>query len=291
LSQPPSRTVRGALITLLGLLAAATTFAQGLDVTYIGNAGFLVSAGEQRVLVDGLYRQGAKGYVKIPAEELEKLEQAKVPYDGIDLVLVTHHHADHFDPQSVARHLANNPEALFVSTPQAVDLLESAVGNFEVLAPRVRAELPAEGESVTVDLPGIKVRALNLHHGRDRTPPVEHLVFVVEIGGQRFAHFGDTQVKTEELAIHKLERQQIDLAFVGYWELQRGGRRRLFHENVDPARVVATHVPSPDAPPSFFGDAATLEAALEQIRRAMPDVVIFEKQFETKRILPPEKDS
>jgi len=276
---------------LAAALVAAAAFAgggvaaAGIDVTYLGNAGFLVAVGDSKVLVDGLYRDGVKGYATVPDDALGKIEQGKAPFDGIDLILATHYHADHFDPRSVAQHLVANPKATFVSTPQAVERLRAVMDDFDSIASRVRAVFPAEGESSSFDVGAIKLRVLNLHHGRGSD--VENIGFVVSLGGETFAHFGDTQVDNEEMAPHRLFQEQIDLAFVGYWELQSGTRRRLYHDNVGATHIVAMHLPRPDASPSYFGDAATLEEAIAGIRRSMSNVVIFERPLETKHIAPP----
>ena len=50
-------------------------------------------------------------------------------FAGVDLILASHFHGDHFDAASVARHLRANPEAVFLSTNQAVaELCEQILG-------------------------------------------------------------------------------------------------------------------------------------------------------------------
>jgi L-ascorbate metabolism protein UlaG (beta-lactamase superfamily) len=288
----PRRTARRLALGLVAplLLGAAVSAvrAEGLDVTYVGNSGFLVAAGETKVLIDGLFREGVEGYATIPEKVLGKAEQAQPPFDGVDLVLATHYHADHFDAAAVTRHLAANPQATFISTPQAVDRLRATVENFETFAPRVRAELPAEGKTIEIPVGDIRVRVLNLHHGRDSD--VQNIGFVVTLGGETFTHFGDTQASYQEIGAHRLFLEPIDIAFVGYWDLQSGTRRRVYHDNVGADRIVAMHLPVAGAPSSYFGDAASLDEAIAEIHRAMPDVVVFREPLETKHILPPDDD-
>jgi len=279
------------VITATPACAESTEVAQsagatdGLEVTYLGNAGFLISSGEHQILIDGLYRGDAGGYATIPPETLEKLEQAEAPYDAIDLVLVTHHHPDHFDAQSVARHLQNNPGARFISTPQAVERLRGAVDDFSALASRVQAELPAEDLQSLVELPGIKIHAMNLHHGRGAATPVENLGFLVELDGKKFLHVGDTEASYGEMFVHKLGRRNIDVLFVGFWELQRTARWRIFHD-VKAERTVAMHIPRSDAAPNYFGGAASLDEALQKIQTVAPGTVVFSHALETKILGP-----
>ncbi len=288
-------TRRIACVVGMALLVAAAAIPAGaedshdLEVTYIGNAGFLISSGKHQVLIDGLYRGEIGGYAAIPPETLEKLEKAEPPYDAIDLVLVTHHHSDHFNAQSVARHLQSNPEARFISTPQAVELLKGAVDDFSTLASRVQAEMPAEGQFSRIELSGIDVTALNLHHGRGLDPPVENLGFLVEFDGKKILHVGDTGVGYEELFTHKLNRQKIDILFIGFWELQRSARWRIFHD-VQAERTVAMHIPNANASPNYFGGADSLDAALAKIQSVAPGTVVFTRSLETKTIGPLPED-
>ena len=78
-----------------------------LIVTYIANEGVLISAGDKQVLIDGLHREYKPAYLFPPAELLSALEQARAPYNKINVVLVSHLHLDHFHPESVGLHLKN----------------------------------------------------------------------------------------------------------------------------------------------------------------------------------------
>ena len=60
-----------------------------VDVTFLANEGVLLSAGETRVVIDGLFRP-YKTYAVMPAADRERLETSQPPFDGIDLVLVSH---------------------------------------------------------------------------------------------------------------------------------------------------------------------------------------------------------
>ncbi len=44
----------------------APAAAEGVEVTYLGNEGFLIAAGDVRVVVDALFDDGIKGYPTVP---------------------------------------------------------------------------------------------------------------------------------------------------------------------------------------------------------------------------------
>ena len=104
-----------------------------IEIMYLANEGFLLTSGDHKVLIDGLFREGGD-YATLSLESRETVETALPPFDTVDVVLATHHHADHFHAVAVCRFLDSNPLAQFVSTQQALDQMRSACDNPMALA-------------------------------------------------------------------------------------------------------------------------------------------------------------
>lgn len=255
-----------------------------VKITALGNGGFLIEAGGREVIVDGLYR-GLRGYVAPTEEQRRARERAAPPFDEIDLVLATHHHGDHFDAEVVARHLAANPRGVLISTPTAVDLVGGNREDLPGFSDRLRPVYPREGESIHLEVGDIDVEVLNLHHGRGRKPPVENLGFLVRMGGVSFLHMGDTEATAEELGELDLRQRHIDIAFVPYWHLEERQTARSFLEAIGAAKVVAMHIPAPDAPPSYLAPGKDLEDLIRRIEVSAPEVVIFPRAMDTRRFV------
>ena len=64
------------------------TAATGVEITYLANEGFLLAAGEKKVLIDALF-PGITNYPAVPEPIRSRLERAETPFDGVDLVLAT----------------------------------------------------------------------------------------------------------------------------------------------------------------------------------------------------------
>jgi hypothetical protein len=58
----------------------------GVEVTYIGNEGFLLQGNGKKVLIDALYRGGFSGYLVIPIERRIKMETSQPPFNDIDRI-------------------------------------------------------------------------------------------------------------------------------------------------------------------------------------------------------------
>jgi len=80
-----------------------------MRLTHLGHACLLVETGGQRILIDpGVFSPGI------------------VDVTGLDVILVTHQHADHVDLQRLPAVLEANPQALLYAEPQAAAVMAGA---------------------------------------------------------------------------------------------------------------------------------------------------------------------
>jgi L-ascorbate metabolism protein UlaG (beta-lactamase superfamily) len=247
--------------------------AAGLELTYLANEGFLLEGGDRRVLVDALFREGVAGYPTLAAGERERLETAQPPYDRVDVVLATHHHADHFDPVAVVRHLRANPRAVFVSTPEASRRAREQAE--PALHSRIRGISPEDGRALAVEAGGLRFEALGLHHGRDRKLPVANLGFLLHLGGVTLIHVGDTEATAEDLAPFDLGHAGLDVALVPTWLAHAAPWKNTLRSALPARRLVVMHVPAPDAPADWFGSGGRLEATVGEIRDTFPGAEVM----------------
>jgi L-ascorbate metabolism protein UlaG (beta-lactamase superfamily) len=223
--------------------------ARGVEITHLANEGFLLSAGGTKVLVDALFRDGLPEYARVAGAGREALETARGAFAGVDAVLITHVHRDHFHPLAVARHLESAGDAVALGPRQAADSLERHAPQWPRIADRFVAVTPGPGERVERRVDGVEVLGLGLHHPPSRNQPVQHSGWLVRIGGRTILHLGDAGLDEAEFAPLRLEDDRIDLALVPFWLLDDEGRAFL-DRHVRPGRVVAMHVPPGDVSPT-----------------------------------------
>lgn len=258
------------------LVAAAAVPCQALRITHLANEGFLIESDGSKVLVDALIGEGLPPY-EVPSAQLRhRMATAQAPFHDVDLVLATHHHGDHFDPEGVASHLLHNPRAVFVSTDQAVGLLRELEGHAE-LASRIRAVVPDEGEFVDLVENGVRLRVLRLHHGRSR--PIQNLGFVLQLKDGRVLHVGDTEVTAAELAVHGLPSLELDVAFLPFWQLLDPNDLASYQKALEARYVVPMHIPTEEAPADYFGAPGGRRGLLERLRDH-DGVVVLEGEWD-----------
>jgi L-ascorbate metabolism protein UlaG (beta-lactamase superfamily) len=245
----------------------------GVSITFLANEGVLLASGSKKVLIDALFLKYETGYA-IPADSTRAaLESARPPFDAVDLILVTHRHGDHFHPAPVAAHLRANPRATLLTSRQVIDSLRGRIPARDLLSPRFMARTTPPGTRRREVVSGIAVELLGLPHGgRWRSRGIEHLGYIVELGGRRVLHVGDTEFSEAAFAPFRLDTARIDVALLPYGAVTSREGRRVIERWIRARQVVAFHV----------GEGET-ERVARAVRAAMPGAVTFIRSLETRR--------
>ncbi len=226
--------------------------ADHVRVIYVGNSGFLIMAGDKKVLVDGMYGEN-------PQIASQMYTSGNPPFENIDLILASHMDDDHFDPNQIRAYMLENPNTVFISTTQSTEQLGG-------LGERVIAMDPAlSGGPETVEVDGITVEALYISHG---TPPAgmdEHYNngFLVTIGDLTFLHSGDVD-GIQNMLSYDLDEKNIDLAFIVHFYMRSARDRSAFDNGIAATYYFPIHYEY--TTPAFNARIT---------RGAFPDAVIF----------------
>ncbi len=267
------------LLLLLALAAGApaathapAAVAPGtLAITFLANEGVLLSASDGgsagTVLVDALF-EPYETYAVPPESTQSALRAVRTPYDAVDLILVTHRHGDHFHPAPVAQHLRSNPRAVLVTSRQVVDSLRGRLTPELLRSERIAARTLAAGARRTLRVNGITVHLLGLPHGGRRHRHVEHLGYVLELGGRRILHVGDAELSEASLAPLRLDTMEIDVALLPYWALTHDATRRAVARWIRPGRIAALHLAAGD------------DRVVREVRSAAPHAHVFLRPLE-----------
>ncbi len=232
-------------------------------VTFVGNAGFLITVGDKKVLIDAFFTGFPPGYT-LPFNVKSLLLNAEPPFDQVDLILTTHDHADHFSAEMVRQHMKNNPNAVFISTTQATRQLAD-FGN------RVIAVDPVAGTPVNAEANGIQVEAIYQNHG---TPPsgsteIYNNGYVVTINGIKIFHTGDNAA-LKDVVQYNLSDQSIDLAFIEHFYLRNSASRGILDINIGAKYIFPIHY-----------QYTTPEYNREVVIFNYPDAVVFNLELES----------
>jgi L-ascorbate metabolism protein UlaG (beta-lactamase superfamily) len=208
------------------------------------------------------------------------LTESRGPFADVDLLLVTHSHADHFNAKLVTAHLRNDTRCRLIASAETVDHLRNEEG-FAQIQDRIRKVTLAAGTREHVSVNGMEVDVLCLggNDGSDPSDPTSRLTFVINLNGVRFFHLGDDLIEQNEarLAAFPFDRTPVDILFLRRDDLSAVAQQFIARK-IKPSRTIAMHVPP-----------AELAAELKNIHKAYPCAIVFRQSME-RRSLPIEVD-
>jgi L-ascorbate metabolism protein UlaG (beta-lactamase superfamily) len=222
--------------------AGTVTGEEPLALTYIANEGVLVSSGETKVLIDALFDKPNPEYRAPSADVLEKIIKGAAPFDGIDLVLVTHNHPDHFNPSLAVRYLETVPGPVLLAPVDAVAEMRKAAADWNKIEPRVVSldiKVGGKEKRILEKIPVIALRTL--HSGGGESPM--NLMYLFELEGWRVFHEGDSTGKPDDFQSFGLGDASVDLALVHYWFPLEPNCARFLQEVLKPGHIALMHLP------------------------------------------------
>lgn len=242
-----------------GSVAAAqedVSLPMGGLATYVGNEGVVISYGDVKIMVDGLYDDGLGDYVETPADLRAAMIAGEPPYDGVSDVFVTHAHADHYGPDAMIAYLGAQPDvyAVVPADLRTPDVVTEVGGLDPDVLPQLVPLAGRDGEATPVSHgPGYSWRALQIPHG-DRQhfaywfalPAIPRTADEARDNGVQqsdlvILHLGDTDDYPQDLEPFRalLAETPVDAAFVPYWLLDEPGLADLLNAR----SLIGIHVP------------------------------------------------
>ena len=177
-----------------------------VEITYICNEGFLFTSSRgEKILVDAMMASYPP-FGELTPEQRNLLGGAAPPFDGIDLILITHDDEDHYDFELIRKHMENDPKTVLVTTEKAALRLK------EIFPGRVQTVHVDEGKKEPLAVNGIELEVLGLRHSQSDYN-FGHVGFLFAIGGRRILHLGDF----DNIRTLPDDLGEIDVAFVVYW--------------------------------------------------------------------------
>jgi L-ascorbate metabolism protein UlaG (beta-lactamase superfamily) len=274
------------IVILLAVSAAARLPAQPTNnggagsaphVTYIANDGFLIEAAGKKILIDALFNSATTQYDAPSAETMQAMTRGEGPFTNLDLILVTHSHADHFDPDRVIACLQKHPRCQMLAQAETVDRLKKANG-FDEIEQQVHAVNAEIGAVAHTNVGGIAVDAMCLEHVHDENAqPSKTLAFTLTLGSARWMHCGDASLRQNLAWLNRLDDVSADYLFANFFN-RSPEVQEFIAKKIKPAHIVAMHIPT-----------AEKAEQRDKFQKAYPHAIFFRQSME-RRSLPIEAD-
>ncbi len=213
-------------------------------VTLISNAGILWEVKDKKVVIDGFCKARTSFYKDLPEDAGQKLIQGIAPFDNIDVMLITHEHTDHFDPERTSEFLIKNPGAYIISNKEVI---KSLLGT-NILAENSRLIVSEPDLNCAEDIfqDNISIRSFSMSHQGRRYSDVQNLAFLVDIEGTKIFHVGDAKHSVENFEGLGLERERIDILLAPFPYISITEGRYIVEKYIRPKKIGVIHMPYRD---------------------------------------------
>ena len=211
-----------------------------LDISYLGNEGFLIYSENKKVLVDALFKVNSPSYSEPSDTMINQMTVGKPPYNNIDLLLITHYHWDHFNPDFTISFLENQSNCKLVAHKQVVDGMREKAG-FDRVKSRI-VEISIDNGSMTnIEEKGINLDIVCMSHNNNIE--TKNLSFMVSLEGNRFFHIGDATIdeNIQVLQQYNFDKKPIDIVFLQSYDTSIVSKQYVT-KTINPDMIIAMHL-------------------------------------------------
>lgn len=247
-----------------------------VTITQLANEGVIISDEvSTRIMIDGMVVEPYSVYGGLPPDLVPLFLQAAGPFADIDLALASHQHHDHNQPSHACAFLQKSTKTIFVSSAQVMDLMREKCRQLITTSPRIRIIDPQYDLPVVFQQDTATVTAFLLSHGMGKEAVLKNFGHVVEIGGMRVLHVGDSTIEATDFERAGVDRMNIDIALIPFSYFQPGPGGDVVRRFLDTPHKIALHIPP--------GEMAEVKAYLNL---EFPRVLILENAFDQAKFSP-----
>jgi L-ascorbate metabolism protein UlaG (beta-lactamase superfamily) len=209
------------------------------EVTYIANAGVLLKLNDKKILIDAFSKKVGT-FMCTSTAIREDMIHGGPPFEGIDLMLITHEHEDHFDEENVGRFMQSHPQTVVVSNSKVISRIKYCVQN--QMYSRLIELNPKLHQSESILVNDISIEAIFLSHDGKEYGDVQNLAYLIR-HGKTILHLGDAAPVKEAYNSLKFKHVGIDLLIANFPYINRYVGRKIIMDEIKPKKLAIVHLP------------------------------------------------
>ena len=202
-----------------------------------------------------------------------KIITAKDIFQGLDALLITHEHSDHFSAELTLRALNENKALQVISTQAVTGALRKAEKDEEIMS-RVWTMHPNLNKSLHMNIRGVNIEACSMAHDSYENTASENLMFLFSLNGKTFLHVGDAKADSDAFGQLECLKRKIDVMFVPFTYVGTADGRKVISD-LKPLKLVVVHLPDSNIDTNKWTEKAKL--AYDKNAANLPPTVFFEK--------------
>jgi L-ascorbate metabolism protein UlaG (beta-lactamase superfamily) len=268
----------------ISIMANTSNSQETCTITYIANDGFLIETGSHKILIDALFGNINGNWCDQPSDSvLSKMTEGIYPFNNIDILFVSHNHADHFNADMTLMFLNNNQKSILICPQQVNKLIQSKL-EYQHVSQRVYTLNTENSFDTTLNLNNLNVRALRFNHSAyyvtdsvtgkksDIHTGTDNIGYIIESGEFSLFHSGDDSPSNmNQYAEYKIEKKNFDAVFLDRMFLRRDGIE-LIEKYIHSNNIIFMHIEPGKA--DYY----------KSIIQTIPEMHVFTNSLEQKNI-------
>lgn len=259
-------------LLLLTSVTMLTTAQAALEITFLGNEGFLLSDGKDKIIIDGFLGESYALFEGLDEKSVSTMVAAKEDFKGIDLALASHRHFEHFQPDTACSFIKASPSTLLISSSQVITILKERCKPFVKKHANIKTVTVQPGVSKIFTKDGVKVEIFPLSHGTGKFASLQHYGHLMTVGGKTILHVGDAAAIPADFIAAGLQNRKVDIVLAPYTFFTRASGKTILAQYMYAPVQIVGHIP-----PKEFAEIST--AVLENY----PNAIMFSERMEKKR--------
>jgi hypothetical protein len=229
-------------------------------VLLTANAGALICCNNKKVLADALHNTKTYQFSRVPDELLKQIAGGTGDFAGVDLLLYTHDHPDHYSKIWTQRCLERNENLQMVSPIH--DFTDRA--NVHMIT-RPKEEL---------QLAGIQIICKQIQHDGSKFASVRHYAYLLDISGYHILLLGDAIMDAAAISA-VVDGWEVHLAILNFpfMTLKRG--RDIMEQAICAQKYLFFHLPS--LQDDINGYAASAGRTIQKVYQNNPAYKLLEE--------------
>ncbi len=205
--------------------------------------GTLINFNNKNILIDSIISPNILPYPTVNKDILMNMVQKNTPFESIDLILITHEHKEHFQPDLVCQILSACLEATLIA-PKAViaEMRKSKYFKKRFITQLISIDLD-DNKSIDLSIKNIKMIITRLmHDDQSKYKHVQNIAFLIYLGEHRILHVGDSLPDISIFRESELINKDVTCLIVPFIFLITESGVEVI-SSINPRYLLATHFP------------------------------------------------
>ena len=243
-----------------------------IKVTYIANAGVLITSGQTKIFIDALHSEKTPVFSTLSEPLLSQIVAGEGPFKDVDYLLVTHNHLDHFGVQATSNYLRNNKVKALVVPHDVAEIIRNKMPGEQKNATETIVMQSSYGEIVQLIRDELRIKYFRTVHQGEQFTNVQNYGILLKIAGYTILHLGDGGYEPESLE-KMLQGETIDCALLNFPFITLPLGRRIITGVIKPRKIITLHLPT--TADDQFNYRKVTAKTISKYEEQLPKVVAF----------------